>query len=70
MNIKLGAFLVCTSVLSGCSSVSAWQKGTLARPEMTFVPDPLAQRISDHTYFAKEATSSGSSVSGGGCGCN
>lgn len=54
----------------GCETVKPWQKGTLARYEMTFSPDTLEQKLNDHTYFAKEASSSGSAVSGGGCGCN
>jgi len=57
-------------ILPACSSVGAWEKGDLSRPEMTFTPDPLEQRLRDHVYFAKEGSSSGSAVSGGGCGCN
>ena len=68
--LKFGILLVCSYSLSACSHVGAWEKGNLARPEMAFIPDPLEQRLSDHTYFAKEASSSGSAVSGGGCGCN
>jgi len=64
--ILLGVVLI----LPACSSVGAWEKGDLSRPEMTFTPDPLEQRLRDHVYFAKEGSSSGSAVSGGGCGCN
>jgi len=68
--LKLSALLVCLFSLSACTFVGAWEKGSLARPEMAFVPDPMEQRMSDHIYFSKEASSSGSAVSGGGCGCN
>ena len=60
----------CIVMFSGCAHVSPWEKGILAKSEMAFTPDPLEQRLRDHVYFAKEASSSGSSVSGGGCGCN
>ncbi len=74
MNIvlKLTALVICLHSLSACAYkyVGAWEKGTLSRPEMAFISDPLEQKISDHIYFSKEASSSGSAVSGGGCGCN
>ena len=56
--------------LGACANVKAWEKGNLSKPEMAFAPDFLEQKLSDHVYFAKEASSSGSAVSGGGCGCN
>ena len=59
--------------LQGCSMfqpVEAWQKGTLALPEMTFDDDPLERGYKEHTYTSKEASSGGSAVGGGGCGCN
>lgn len=68
--LKLSVFVVVFSYLAGCTYVPAWEKGNLALPEMAFTPDPLEQKLSDHIYFAKEASSSGSAVSGGGCGCN
>jgi len=58
------------AVIPACTSVGAWEKGDLGRTEMFFAPDPLERKFSDHVYFAKEASSSGSAVSGGGCGCN
>ncbi len=65
------AFLLFACIIaSGCTSVSPWEKGTLSRSEMLLTPDPIEQRLADHVYFAKEASSSGSAVSGGGCGCN
>lgn len=61
------------AAVSGCESlpsVQPWEKGNLAKPEMAFDPDPLETRFSEHIYFSKEAASGGSSVGGGGCGCN
>lgn len=60
--------------LSGCTliqPVQAWEKGTLARPEMTIAGnDPLGARFSEHIYSSRESASGGASVGGGGCGCN
>lgn len=61
------------AALSGCSMtqpVMPWEKGVLAKPEMTFELDRLDTDYVEHTYFSKEAASGGSGVGGGGCGCN
>jgi len=63
--------IACT--VSGCSltPVQPWQKGTLARPEMTIQGnDPLDNKFSDHLYGTREAASGGAGIGGGGCGCN
>lgn len=62
-----------TLLLAGCATeypVRAWEKGVLAKPEMSFGQDRLDAQLSEHTYFSKEAASGGSSIGGGGCGCN
>lgn len=59
--------------LTGCFTiepVQAWEKGTLAKPEMTFDSDPLDKGFKEHIYSSKESASGGSGVGGGGCGCN
>jgi len=58
------------SLLSGCASVPAWEKGNLAKPSMTFNGDPLDDRFTQHIYTSKENASGGYGVGGGGCGCN
>jgi hypothetical protein len=75
--IKAGARLATVALIAalgiGCTStptVQPWQKGNLAKSEMSFDSDPLEQRFADHTYFSKEAASGGYSAGGGGCGCN
>jgi hypothetical protein len=50
--------------------VQPWEKGTLAKPEMTFEGDPLDNAFTEHIYSSKEGASGGSGVGGGGCGCN
>ena len=59
--------------LAGCltaAPVQPWEKGTLAKPEMTFDSDPLDKGFKEHIYSSKESASGGSGVGGGGCGCN
>lgn len=50
--------------------VKAWQRGTLAREDMQIVTNPVQNGLDEHIYFSKEAASGGSSIGGGGCGCN
>ncbi|HEX7641051.1 MAG TPA: DUF4266 domain-containing protein [Burkholderiaceae bacterium] len=60
--------------LTGCSliqPVQPWEKGVLAKPEMTIQgSDPLDAKFAEHIYYSREAASGGSGVGGGGCGCN
>ena len=59
---------------NGCSflqEVKPWEKGNLAKPIMQeggLHPD--ITKFESHIYFSKEASSGGSGVAGGGCGCN
>ena len=55
---------------SACTMVKPWERGQLAQARMAFEPDPLETTFTDHTYYSKEGSSSGSAVTGGGCGCN
>ncbi|MFZ6774726.1 DUF4266 domain-containing protein [Undibacterium sp. SXout7W] len=70
------ALLVTMIALSACSTidsiqqVNAWEKGTLAKKEMTFENDALESKFAEHIYGSKEAATGGAGVGGGGCGCN
>lgn len=70
--MKAGVTIVIALVagLSGCASVQPWEKGKLAKPEMSFGVDKLEARYADHVYTSREAASGGAGVGGGGCGCN
>ena len=60
-------------LLGGCANVgqvSPWEKGNLAKPEMTFDNDRLDAAFTEHVYGSKEGASGGAGVGGGGCGCN
>ena len=62
--------LACSA--SGCAfeKVQPWDRGDLARPEMSAEPVFLEAAMRDHTYVSKEAASGGGALAGGGCGCN
>jgi hypothetical protein len=61
--------LVLAFMLSGCSTVEPWERGTLAKPQMAPDPHPLQNSLSTHVYNSREAASGGDSAAGGGCGC-
>jgi hypothetical protein len=70
---RIAFSLIATVQLCACSSfgtVQPWEKGVLAKQEMKFDRDQLDARFVDHIYFSKEASSGGTGVGGGGCGCN
>jgi len=66
------AALLAAGACSGCAfnPPQPWEKGNLARQEMTMGGDPLDQRFVQHIYGSKENASGGYGVGGGGCGCN
>jgi len=60
------------SLASGCAlmqPVQPWEKGILAKPEMTFGGDRLDTSFTEHVYSSREGASGGTGVGGGGCGC-
>lgn len=75
---KILALAIC-SLLSACSTVSnmtvsedlkPWEKSLLAQPGMQFPQDKMINYSDQHIFFSKEASTGGTSVGGGGCGCN
>ncbi|WP_348697969.1 DUF4266 domain-containing protein [Duganella fentianensis] len=70
--ILAGCVLAVCLQLSGCASlapVQPWQKGILAKPEMTFAGDNIGNEFNEHIYSSREGASGGSGANGGGCGC-
>ncbi len=57
-------------LLSACTTVQPWQRGTLARADMQLRFPAAEQALCDHIFSAKEAASGGMGAAGGGCGCN
>jgi hypothetical protein len=71
--LRIACIVALTAATAGCAGlqpVQPWEKGYLAKPEMTFEADPLQSRFEQHIYFSKENASGGYGVGGGGCGCN
>lgn len=64
-----GAFFCLVFLLSGCSSVSPWERGILAKSEMALETAPLQSSLRSHQYGSREAASGGGQSGGGGCGC-
>jgi len=61
----LATIFLALLALQGCSvvqTVEPWQKGNLAKPEMTFDDDPLERGYREHIYTSKEASAGGSGV--------
>jgi len=69
MRIEYVAMLA-TLLLSSCTVVQPWERGTLARPEMQLSADQLGDALYEQVYFSKEASSGGAGAAGAGCGCN
>lgn len=68
--IRLAGVVALICLAAACTQVKPWERGELAKREMAFDVDPMEAQIKDHIYFSKEGSSSGSAVTGGGCGCN
>ena len=65
--------------VSGCETarnmavkedVKPWEKDILAEDTMQIPRDGMQSYLDDHIFFSKEASTGGSGVGGGGCGCN
>jgi hypothetical protein len=67
---RAALLLAAAALLAGCGAApKAWERGTLAAPEMALDPDPLLAGYRDHVHLSKEHASGGGSAGGGGCGC-
>ena len=67
--IKLG-FLALLLGLASCVTVRPEQRAVLADPTMQFDNDPGDGAAREHVLENREGSSGGTSVKGGGCGCN
>ena len=58
--------------VAGCADlgVKPWQKGTLSKESMKPSHSRLQTAFDDHIYNARESSTGGSGLGGGGCGCN
>ncbi|MBD9356879.1 DUF4266 domain-containing protein [Methylomonas albis] len=62
--------LLLALVFQGCAEVSPWERGNLAREDMSISPNPNLTHFREHIFTSKEATQGGHNGGGGGCGCN
>ena len=72
-NWSTRGLLLCFSLLAmtACTpSLSAWERGNLAKPQMALETEALDSELMKHMFSSKEAASGGYGVGGGGCGCN
>ena len=71
MSVRL-AVLAVPALVAACAMTppQPWEKGLLAKPEMTMNAQGLAERLDQRVYGSKENASGGYGVGGGGCGCN
>jgi hypothetical protein len=64
------ALLVFLLSLASCVTVRPEQRAVLADPTMQFDNDAGDGAARDHVLENREGSSGGTSVKGGGCGCN
>jgi hypothetical protein len=55
---------------TGCVRVKPYERELLAKPTMTFQPDPHEDVLDLHMLEAREGAAGGYGSAGGGCGCN
>jgi hypothetical protein len=72
VRVHIGSILLVCVLLgaSGCVTVRPEQRAVLADPTMQFDSDPGDGAARDHVLENREGSSGGTSVKGGGCGCN
>ena len=62
--------LVLSLGVSGCVTISPWEREVLTRPDMTFEGNPHVAGAEQHTADTREGSTGGLGGGGGGCGCN
>ena len=68
--MKIVGLVFLALMTAGCQHVEPWQRGTLARPEMSFESDALHASLKRQVFYSKESASGGAATAGVGCGCN
>lgn len=56
-------------MLSGCAAVAPWERGILAKPQMSLDPQPAQSALRAHVQTSREAAGRNNPAEGGGCGC-
>jgi|ETNmetMinimDraft_30_1059905.scaffolds.fasta_scaffold87200_2 hypothetical protein len=64
--VLLGALCL----LGGCATLQPWERGRLAHDCMQVPSDPFDSAFHAHLEAAREGSTGGLLIGGGGCGCN
>jgi uncharacterized lipoprotein len=62
--------ILAAALLAGCASVKAYQREHLADPIMSFDGDTREAARELHWLEAREGSTGGAGIAGGGCACN
>lgn len=68
--MKMTALIFLVVAAGGCVRVKPYERELLAKPTMTFQPDPHEDVLDNHMLEAREGAAGGYGSAGGGCGCN
>ena len=68
--VSAAIFLGAVPLVGGCVTVRPEQRAILADPVMQFQGDPREAAQRQHVLDNREGSYGGTSVQGGGCGCN
>jgi hypothetical protein len=70
MTTRIVLLVLSLSCAAGCVRVKPYERELLAKPTMTFQPDPHEDVLDLHMLEAREGAVGGYGSAGGGCGCN
>ncbi len=68
--VRVVLLLIAAGGAVGCARVKPYERELLAKPTMTFQPDPYEDVLDLHMLEAREGAAGGYGSAGGGCGCN
>jgi hypothetical protein len=68
--VRAASALLLLLTVSGCATVKGYQREFLADPIMAFDRDAREERRELHWREAREGSTGGIGVAGGGCACN
>jgi Domain of unknown function (DUF4266) len=68
VTLACAGLLASSALVTGCSHVAPYERGTLAHPTMT--ADDMASGMDEHVRAVSEGATGGFGGGGGGCGCN
>jgi len=67
---RLLLIFICALQAACTPNISPWERGILAKPQMSFQSNALESSLRKHIQHSKEASTGGHDSGGGGCGCS